>query len=416
MDHSPVEYGDIADVAPLSLRVVLSAAFMAVATIIATPSITAAATSSPAQTGLRLSVSPTAGGGVVTVIPVDPCPPPAAATQPVAMVGSTSLAGDQVIAGPSVTVPVAADGRWSASLTLSGAGHHQIGASCLSSPQAEGSYATYQPADAAVLTRSVGYWVAGAQVSAADGFGDAFAAPATLPISDRPVVGIAAEPPTGLGYWTVAADGGVFTFGDAPFHGSAAPIPLAAPVVAIAATNDGGGYWLLGRDGGVFTFGNAPFFGAGVGEDPVSPAVGIAPTGRHTRLGYLVAHADGSVYLHTAGGSAQVAAPIAGLAAPVIGIASTPSQAGWYLGAADGGVFTFGDARFGGSAAALHLVAPVTGIAVRNDGGYWLVGADEGIFSFCGAPFFGTRAGTAHAGFGPAVGLAATPDALATPQ
>jgi hypothetical protein len=33
-------------------------------------------------------------------------------------------------------------------------------------------------------------------------------------------VGITAAP-DGKGYWLVASDGGVFTFGDATFHGSA---------------------------------------------------------------------------------------------------------------------------------------------------------------------------------------------------
>jgi len=28
------------------------------------------------------------------------------------------------------------------------------------------------------------------------------------------------------------------------------------------ATDDGGGYWLFARDGGVFAFGNAPFHGS----------------------------------------------------------------------------------------------------------------------------------------------------------
>jgi hypothetical protein len=36
---------------------------------------------------------------------------------------------------------------------------------------------------------------------------------------NRPVMGIAATP-SGAGYWLVAADGGIFTFGDAPFAGS----------------------------------------------------------------------------------------------------------------------------------------------------------------------------------------------------
>ena len=39
------------------------------------------------------------------------------------------------------------------------------------------------------------------------------------PNSNAPIVGIAATP-SGKGYWLVAADGGVFTFGDAPFLGN----------------------------------------------------------------------------------------------------------------------------------------------------------------------------------------------------
>jgi len=34
-----------------------------------------------------------------------------------------------------------------------------------------------------------------------------------------PVVGVASAPNTASGQWLVAADGGVFTVGDAPFHG-----------------------------------------------------------------------------------------------------------------------------------------------------------------------------------------------------
>jgi hypothetical protein len=89
---------------------------------------------------------------------------------------------------------------------------------------------------------------------------------------------------------------------------------------------------------------------------------------------------------------------------------------GYYLAAADGGVFTFGDARFAGSLGGLALNAPVTGITARHDGGYWLVGADDGVFSFGGAPFLGTLEGTANAGAGPAVGIVATPDPTAPLQ
>jgi len=76
-----------------------------------------------------------------------------------------------------------------------------------------------------------------------------------------PIVGIAATPDNG-GYWLAGADGGVVTFGDAGFYGSAGALHLVEPVVAIASTPDGKGYWLLAADGGVFTFGDAGFYGS----------------------------------------------------------------------------------------------------------------------------------------------------------
>ncbi len=65
------------------------------------------------------------------------------------------------------------------------------------------------------------------------------------------------------GYWAVASDGGVFTFGHAVFRGSTGSARLAEPIVAIASTGDGQGYWLVASDGGVFCFGDAtvPRFG-----------------------------------------------------------------------------------------------------------------------------------------------------------
>ncbi|EQD80481.1 hypothetical protein B1A_00847 [mine drainage metagenome] len=40
---------------------------------------------------------------------------------------------------------------------------------------------------------------------------------------NKPVVGMAATP-DGKGYWMVAADGGIFSFGDAAFYGSTGAI------------------------------------------------------------------------------------------------------------------------------------------------------------------------------------------------
>jgi hypothetical protein len=46
-------------------------------------------------------------------------------------------------------------------------------------------------------------------------------------------VGMAATP-DGHGYWLVASDGGVFSFGNAAFYGSEGSSRLTAPIVAIS--------------------------------------------------------------------------------------------------------------------------------------------------------------------------------------
>jgi hypothetical protein len=70
----------------------------------------------------------------------------------------------------------------------------------------------------------------------------ATAAPGTaLGDLNAPIVGIAATP-SGQGYWLVASDGGVFSFGDAPFEGSDGGTPRVAPAVGIAGRP--GGYWI----------------------------------------------------------------------------------------------------------------------------------------------------------------------------
>ncbi|MGH9285531.1 MAG: hypothetical protein ACRD0M_07630, partial [Acidimicrobiales bacterium] len=169
-------------------------------------------------------------------------------------------------------------------------------------------------------------------------------------------------PPGCGGYWSVAADGGVFAFGDAGFYGSTGDLRLNSPVVGMAPTPSGRGYWLVAGDGGVFAFGDAGFFGSTGDIRLNSPAVGMAPTA--TGAGYRVA-------------------------------------------AGDGGVFTFGDASFLGSAAGLPLTSPVAGLApVPGGEGYWLVGRDGGVFSFGGAPFSGSIGGSPLTNA--IVGLAAT--------
>ena len=69
-----------------------------------------------------------------------------------------------------------------------------------------------------------------------------------------PVLRLEAHP-RATGYWLVASDGGVFTFGSARFMGSMGGTRLNAPVLSMSSSVDGTGYWLVAGDGGVFTFG-----------------------------------------------------------------------------------------------------------------------------------------------------------------
>ncbi len=91
----------------------------------------------------------------------------------------------------------------------------------------------------------------------------------------EPIVGIAATP-DGQGYWLVASDGGIFSYGDAMFYGSTGAIHLNAPIVGMAPTPDGHGYWLVASDGGIFTYGDAVFMGSTGAIHLNAPIVGMA--------------------------------------------------------------------------------------------------------------------------------------------
>jgi hypothetical protein len=205
------------------------------------------------------------------------------------------------------------------------------------------------------------------------------------PLTRAPIVAIQSAP-TGNGVWLVAADGGVFSYGTAAFHGSLGAIHLNAPVVGAAATPSGNGYWLVASDGGVFSFGDATFHGSLGAVHLNAPIVGMAATPGGN--GYWLTAADGGVFAF--GG-----APFSGsmgsvlLNAPVVGMAAGP-HGGYWLAGSDGSVFSFGGVPFEGSMGGTRINAPVSGMAATSSGrGYWLVGADNGIFTFGDARFFG---------------------------
>ena len=183
----------------------------------------------------------------------------------------------------------------------------------------------------------------------------------SAPTSTNGLMAVASE---ATGYWLVATDGGIFTFGDAGFYGSTGGIKLNKPIVGMAPTPDGKGYWLVATDGGIFTFGDAGFYGS-----------------------------TGGIKLNK----------------PIVGMAPTPDGKGYWLVATDGGIFTFGDAGFYGSTGGIVLNKPIVGMAPTPDGkGYWLVATDGGIFTFGDAGFYGSTGGIVLNK--PIVGMAPTPD------
>ncbi|MEM9606699.1 MAG: CapA family protein [Actinomycetota bacterium] len=123
--------------------------------------------------------------------------------------------------------------------------------------------------------------------------------------------------------------------------------------------------------------------------------------------GYWLAAADGGVF---AFGDAGFFGSMGGspLNAPIVGMAATPTADGYWLVAADGGVFAFGDAGFFGSMGGSPLNASIVGMASTNAGeGYWLVAADGGVFAFGDAPFVGSIGGVGSDH--PVVAVAASP-------
>ncbi len=207
---------------------------------------------------------------------------------------------------------------------------------------------------------------------------------------NKPVVGMAPTPDH-RGYWLVASDGGVFAFGSAGFHGSTGSMKLNKPIVAMIPTLDGGGYWLIASDGGVFAFGDAPFYGSAGGDNLAYPVTAAAPS--FLGGGYWLVDSNGQVFNY--GNASFEGQPVF---APggyrITGWASTRNSSGYWLASANGNVADFGDAAPYGSMIGTNLNAPVIGMAATSDAaGYWLQGADGGIFTFGNAPFLGSMGG-----------------------
>ena len=224
-------------------------------------------------------------------------------------------------------------------------------------------------------------------------------------------------PFTYVAYWMVGSDGGVFSFGGAPFFGSLPYDHVTVnDIVAVVPTHDGGGYWMIGRDGGVFAFGDAGFVGSipGLPGSPhVNDIVGAVPTA--SGKGYWMVGADGGVF---AFGDAGFVGSIPGLpgspkVSDITAVVPTSTGKGYWMIGRDGGVFAFGDAGFVGSIPGLHAkVDNIVGAVPTASGkGYWMVGADGGVFAFGDATFVGSIPGLPGSPrVNDVVGVVATPD------
>ena len=197
------------------------------------------------------------------------------------------------------------------------------------------------------------------------------------------------------GYWLLGADGRIWPFGQAPYHGDVGNAlgslrTTQLDAVDLEPTPDGQGYWVLLRTCQVLGFGpvGVPGTTVGVAAGDTCSALSATPDGR----GLLVFTPRGDV---RALGTARTYGTLTSLPlnGPVLGAVSTPSGRGYYLVASDGGVFAFGDAEFRGSMGGRPLNEPVRGLVPDPDGrGYWLVAGDGGVFAF-DAGFRGSMGG-----------------------
>jgi hypothetical protein len=110
----------------------------------------------------------------------------------------------------------------------------------------------------------------------------------------------------------VAADGGIFSFGDAGFYGSGVSADLSVPVVGVASTPSGRGYRLVTANGELLAFGDATDLGS-----PAGATGGTAPT--PTANGFWIA--DGAGTVRTAGTATSLGSAPA-LNQPIVGLAA----------------------------------------------------------------------------------------------
>ena len=159
-----------------------------------------------------------------------------------------------------------------------------------------------------------------------------------------------AATPSGNGYWIVdRRRRSSFAFGDAKCYGSMAGKHLNAPIKALIAGPGGKGYWLSRPTAACSRSGRAKFHGSTGGMRLNQPVVGMARRRRRQRL---LARRARRRRVHLRRRASSTARPATCTCTRRSSAwRATSSGKGYWLAASDGGVFTFGDAGFKGSAA-----------------------------------------------------------------
>ena len=219
------------------------------------------------------------------------------------------------------------------------------------------------------------------------------------------------------GYWLVGSDGGIFTFGNALFYGSTGDLDLQRPVVGIVPAADRNGYWLDASDGGVFAFGSAGFYGSipGLGLHPAgsglphslnAPIVGMVPSAHGG--GYFMVAADGGVFAFGDARFAGSCPGIGGCSGAAVAVMPDASGNGYWVVTQTGHVYAFGDALYYGAPGPQSV--PVTSAVRTPDGrGYWILFANGAIANYGDAGAFGSPVGR-FGGFNPTTAMFATWD------
>jgi hypothetical protein len=155
----------------------------------------------------------------------------------------------------------------------------------------------------------------------------------------------------GKGYWLLSNQGGVYSYGGAPFYGSAAGQSYFAGQTAVGMVLDaaGTGYWILSANGGIYSYGGAPFYGSAAGQSYFAGQTAVGMVLDAAGTGYWILSANGGIYSYGGApfyGSAAGQSYFAGQTAA--SLARTADGGGYYIMSTNGGVYAYGDAVYSG--------------------------------------------------------------------